>query len=184
MEAHDSDRFDKWLDSALEQYGNVQPRAGLESRIMANLEVRSRLVVRRRWTLAFASAAVACIVLVALWHSPTSRETRQNIATVSSPNPENTAARLTTSLPHPRKQEAHSAIRRHARRTDDSVNARAQKFPSPRPLTDRELALAAYAKSFPKEAERIAQEQETFEQEMEQAQLELENRTQLLNQER
>jgi hypothetical protein len=182
MEANDKDQLDKWLDLALKQYGNVEPRAGLERQIIEHLESRNHSVVWRRKVLAFVSVAAACVILIAVWHGETHRGTGTNIAKVSPPSIKSTAARPTTTSLAPRKENAFSAIRRRTRRTGGSSRARAQKFPSPSPLTDRELALAAYAKSFPNEAERIAQDQETFEQEMERAQLELQN-TQQLNQE-
>jgi hypothetical protein len=46
------------------------------------------------------------------------------------------------------------------------------------------VTLAKYVAQFPKEAELIAQEQETFEQQMQQAALELRNQNQLSDQER
>lgn len=183
MEANDKNQLDKWLDSALKQYGNVEPRAGLERRVIEHLESRNHSVVWRRKVLAFVSVAAACVILIAVWHGETHRGTGTNVAKVSPPGINSTTVRPTTTSLPPGKEKALSAIRRRTRRTGDFSSARAQKFPSPSPLTDRELALAAYAKSFPNEAERIAQEQETFEQEMERAQLELQN-AQQLNQER
>lgn len=185
MATEDKDRLDEWLDSGLKQYGDVQPRAGLEGRIIANLEAQSRLAARRRWMLAFASVAVACTILIAARHSEMSRRTARTVARVSSPAAESPTTRPnTSSVLTTKKTLLLPTVQRHTRPRLNSVTARLYQFPSPRPLTDRELALAAYAKNFPKEAEKIAQEQETFEQEMERAQLELQNYTQQLNQER
>src|SRR5947208_1998971 len=41
MNLRDNNRLDQWLDSALSEYGEAEPRAGLEKRVMANLALRT-----------------------------------------------------------------------------------------------------------------------------------------------
>jgi hypothetical protein len=187
MEANDRDRLDKWLDSALSQYGNVQPRAGLEGRIVANLEARRR-VVRRRWALVFAGVAVACAMLVTGWPNKSTKALQTNLAKLSHPSPaidemvdQTSTTRALPSRTQRVQQKTWAKVRRAA---NSDATSRLSQFPSPSPLTDRELTLAKYVAQFPKEAELIAQEQETFEQQMQQAALELRNQNQLSDQER
>ena len=56
---------DQWLDRALAEYGNAEPRPGLETRTIANL--RSRLARRPWWRTwyhaAWISAATVAVVL-------------------------------------------------------------------------------------------------------------------------
>ena len=59
--------LDQWLDRALQQYGDIEPRAGLEMRILGNLDSEERKQVQRRaWIAASVCAAVAVIVAAVL----------------------------------------------------------------------------------------------------------------------
>lgn len=178
MATDDKDRLDKWLDSALKQYGNVEPQVGLESRITANLEARSRFSTRLGW--AFATAVVVvCIILVGVWHHENTVSGTKDAANIWSLHSERATPVLNENSVHIATRTAPAMQRRHTPRTPYSIApAHSRRFPSPRPLTDRELTLAEYAKSFPKEAELIAQEQQTFDQEMQREQLLLQNQSQ------
>ncbi len=56
-------RVEQWLDTALSHYSDVQPRPGLERRILTNLEARQR--VRRRWSSWRWAPAFAVLILAA-----------------------------------------------------------------------------------------------------------------------
>jgi hypothetical protein len=60
-----------WLDEALARYGAAEPRLGLETRILANLQAQAAQR-QRRWIYAFAAAAAAVLfaVLIANVRSP------------------------------------------------------------------------------------------------------------------
>ena len=185
METSDRNRMDEWLDSALRQYGNVQPRAGLEGRIATSLVAQHRLV-RRRWRLTFTFAAVTCAILVTIWLSESARRARTNVAELpAAPVSSGMDATRTAPVLPETNETVHRKTPRSVRRAADSeAAARSKQFPSPSPLTERELVLARYVTGFPKEAEGIAQEQQNFEQEMQQAALELRKQTQFSDQER
>ena len=58
-------KIDTWLQDALARYGSVEPRAGLEQRVLANLRSEEREARRRRWTLwAPAVATAAAVIMV------------------------------------------------------------------------------------------------------------------------
>ena len=61
------DALDRLLDGALAQYSQVEPRAGLEERVLANL--RSQPAHRPWWMWVAIPAAVAAVVLVAIMKS-------------------------------------------------------------------------------------------------------------------
>lgn len=172
MDANHKDRMDCWLDSALRQYGDIEPRIGLERRIMANVQARSRSVAKRYWLLALASIAVLCLSLTAIWHMQVGPPLPSNVAKFSPPS----------QLVKPSIHQVSRASNLERKSTMRATHL--EKFPSPSPLTERELALARYANAFPKEAELIAEQQQTFEEEMQKAQLELRNEAQRSDQER
>jgi hypothetical protein len=64
--------IDRWLDDALSQYSKVDPRDGLEGRVLARLaEARREPTRKLHWwgALAFTTAAILAIAL--LWHAHT-----------------------------------------------------------------------------------------------------------------
>src|SRR6185437_926106 len=104
------DQFDDVLDSALKRYGDVEPRAGLEGRVLARL---TEAQVRRHtgWGWALGAAAVACLVITTVlvgnsfWtKAPTVR--RNAIATVARKSDELARAM------GPAQRQEHSSKRR------------------------------------------------------------------------
>jgi len=67
MNHRNEDRLDRWLDSALNEQGKAEPRAGLEARVLANLAAMptEHLAARNWWPLAV-STAIA-VASLALW---------------------------------------------------------------------------------------------------------------------
>jgi len=63
MEPHDRDRWDAWLDKALQKYGSINPHPAFESRVLKSLHAQQRVRTRRVWTWTLASAAAAFLVL-------------------------------------------------------------------------------------------------------------------------
>ena len=68
MDPGDGEReVEQWLDAALGQYGKVEPRTGLESRVLANLQSdRTRIATRRRWWWAAGTVPVAAAIVAAV----------------------------------------------------------------------------------------------------------------------
>jgi hypothetical protein len=68
MEPKDRENLHRWLDRALVEYGNTEPRPGLEARVLANLSAeRERITARQRWFWALTMAATAAVIILAVW---------------------------------------------------------------------------------------------------------------------
>ena len=170
-----NDDLDRALDAALAKYSAVEPRAGLEDRVLANLRTeQSRETTHNwwRWTLA-AVLATAVVVAVAMgWRS--SRPIQPVIAnhppteTQNPPEPERQAVNHgENAVPSPH----HRTVRRtitHQSNAVAAANPKLDQFPSPQPLSEQERALARYVRDFPQEAELIARMQEESEREIQQ----------------
>jgi hypothetical protein len=176
MVTNHKDRLDQWLDSALRQYGNVQPRAGLEDRILTNLAVRNCASTRQRWTLSLASlAAVAAIALLVWVEGRGLYRYRQSSTTL----PQRQTASATHNSPSVRPLIAqgplapHNQIsHRHGKSGPSGyetahASPRLRQFPSQRSLSEQEQLLVTYVRRFPGEAVEVAREQTERERELE-----------------
>jgi len=184
MDFTSKERLDQWLDSAFRQYGNAEPRAGLEQRVLANMnKQQERIAPRSLWAL---TTAAAVAVIVFLWlaigpqhtkHQPNEAQSRAHPVFQDLPP-------LRPSSGEPKR--APKEMRRIAGRNRTQVAAapRLSQFPSVRPLSTQELELANYVKHFPNEARLLAQEHEQFEKQIEEAQRSATNGTTLREQER
>jgi hypothetical protein len=157
-----SDEIDRALDAALAKYAAVEPRAGLEERVLANLHAdHARRVNHAWWRWGLGATAVAVIVLtVALaWRSGRPSQPaianrrpvmKQDLTQLASHDGHAVHSRP----PHPlRSGSAHPAH-------PGSVVASSPKldrFPSPRPLSEQEKILANYVSEYPEHAALIAQ---------------------------
>jgi len=162
------DDLDRMLDGALTKYAAVEPRAGLEERILAHLRAEPLRTRRREWLqwgLAGALAAIAVIAVLA-WRS--SRTPHPTIAN----RPPHTIQQPSIEKPKPAPHAAnevavskHPSMQKPAVRTPASTavaHPKLDQFPSPQPLGAEEMGLAHYVKNFPKEAQLVAQTQEEF----------------------
>ena len=159
--------LDDQLDASLAKYAAVEPRTGLEERILANLkswERASAPVAWWRW--AGALAAALLVTMSVLWiekhnpqpivRRPTGSQEQISRPVVANRTPAIQARPVATVTArragkHPSSQPALAA-----------AEPKLDRFPSPQPLTEEELALVRYVQSFPKEATLIAQAQEEF----------------------
>lgn len=169
------DELDRMLDATLPKYAAVEPRAGLEARVLAHLRAEPLRPPRHAWLQWGLVGAVAVIAVVAVLAWRPSRVPHPLIAN----HPPGTILRPATQeakgAPHATDEVAaakHASIRTSiARRVPASTAVgtypKLDQFPSPQPLTPEEIALAEYAKNFPKEARLVAQAQEEFELEAE-----------------
>ena len=163
--------LDRVLDAALTKYADASPRAGLEERILANLRTgqpREAASSWWHWGLAAGVAAVAILALaVSLRFGKAAHPVIANHAAVSTPD--------SSHLPLPSETQVASREKAgQVRRVRRTVRLRAQprnliadgpkldQFPSPQPLSEEELALVRYVRSFPKEATLIAEAQKEF----------------------
>ena len=166
------DDLDRVLDAALAKYASVEPRTGMEERILANLRAeRSRVADRAwwRWGMAVAVTVVVVVAMTLAWrtgrpphpvitnHPPVVKPSPQKLDTQVASRDQNIAP------PH-RHEPARKRVT-SASRPEPVVAAtpKLDQFPSPQPLSNEELALARYVKDFPQEALLIARAQQEYE---------------------
>lgn len=169
------------LNAALAKYTAVEPRAGLEDRILANLRAKRSWVPDRAWWRAYSVAwsiagALAAVVIVALalaWRSGRlSRPVMADHPSSSTQAPKAPPTQVASNSEHRGvRPSASSSPRRIAgHRPRPAVEASAppklDQFPSPRPLSEEELALARYVRNFPSDATQVAQAQAASEREV------------------
>jgi hypothetical protein len=168
------DRLDQWINGALREYGNAEPCAGLERRILANLESREAPSRAPAWAWAFAAATLMAGVVLMVWigtmHHRTAPVTQVRTAPLA-----HESARPEPLPPEQTIRRDALAIKRHIRRprvastTTIARGPRLETFPSPRPLSEQEQMLVGYVRHFPQEALLVAQRQARDEEEMQRA---------------
>jgi len=154
------------LDRALRRYAAVEPRAGFEERLVANLRARPEhapVGVGWRWLWAGAAVTVVGLVLALslVWRTgkpPLGKsidprmtqggKDRQMATRASQPR---LSARALPSLPtaaahRPRPSTAVVGIAPHL-----------EQFPSPQPLSEQEKILARYVATYPEHAALVAE---------------------------
>jgi hypothetical protein len=165
----DHSALDRELDAALAKFAAVEPRTGLENRILANLRAeRTHAAQHSSWRWPVAAALGAMIVVVAISLAWRSRKPDQNITTQHPPAivqpPEHAGTQVA-------KNDAPKSIRPHDTRprrrlTTLAVSSAAtivatapklDQFPSPQPLSEQEKILAHYVANYPEHAALIAQ---------------------------
>ena len=176
MESQDRDVLDNLLDGALKQYSNVEPRPGLEGRVLTNLAVARSRSQFRRWAVSFALAGGVSVILVIGFMSLMHRPRRTVALAIHTPSaasaPSNRSDDAGAPTPKIPGSVAGLSVQRHKARTF-AANAAAQspprlsQFPSPMPLSEQEQLLKQYVRAFPQEAIIIAKEQTLREQEFE-----------------
>jgi hypothetical protein len=166
-----ADELDRVLDLALVKYAAVEPRAGLEGRVLANLRTEHRKIADRvRWKGRVAAVAMVIVVAVMLGWRP-GRPTPPIVAkrspvTTPSALPElmetKQASRFATQVPHGRLAPPRTKARTKA------IEPKLGQFPSSRPLSHEEQLLVRYVQEFPEEAAVTAKAQADSEKEIEQ----------------
>jgi hypothetical protein len=176
MAPHDRDHWDEWLEKALQQYGDSEPRPGLERRILANLQAQQRTRTRRVGTWALGGVAVTIFSVLFLWHGLDHSDLRKHDdKPVANASQESAIEQRAPALPLI-SQRPTARIRKRLRPviTERGGSPRLERFPSPRPLSPEELAVMQYAERYPQEAMLVAKEQQKFSDEVQQAQEEVE----------
>ncbi len=163
---------DQWLDAALSQYGKAEPRAGLESRVLANLQTeRNQIAPRWRWWWAVGSATALAAMVVAVWFWQSGRAVRPGATAGISTTTHREQARGSiepapaAKIAHPAggypaKQVAtHRPASRPLRNLSVAATPKLDQFPSPRPLSEQEQILMSYVARYPENAALVAQAQ-------------------------
>lgn len=160
------DQFDRMLDAALAKYAAVEPRIGLEERVLAKLHAEQAQAPSNagwRWWRWTATAVAAGIVVVMFaWRSGVpSHPAIANRPSITAPG-----AQATTTPFALNGNEKPTHLRTHPTPTAErSVHAnpavaaaapRLDVFPSPQPLSEQEKILANYVAHFHDQAVLIA----------------------------
>jgi hypothetical protein len=150
------DELDRLLDAALKQYAAVQPREGLEGRILAHLRSQSSERASHawwRWLAAAAAVAALAVIITMAW-----RPHAKSQLTVAQHPPASAAVPNLAATSQPKR-----VIQRPKRRLHAVVDAQVAKalpkldqFPSPQPLSEQEKLLASYVAVYPKQAAVLA----------------------------
>lgn len=186
MEARDQDPKDHQLDRLLEQYAQVEPRPGLEDRILARLRTAAsgRQWFRGwAWILAATAAVLSLMMGSGIRRRPAGWPEIRRVARAPQPNSGTPALSAIPAHVPPEPHRPTAGARQRAA-TGRVREPRLDQFPSARPLTRQELALAHYAQSFPGEAMIMAKQQAKFEEEIEQAEQQFEKNSPTVDQER
>jgi hypothetical protein len=158
---------EQWLDEALSQYAKVEPRPGLEARVLARLAADQQESTHNwRWwnVLALSTEVVALVALFWLSQVDRTQVSQPPVAKVS-PAPQVEMS--------PQGRDRHSQTGQYSVIHHSSLLAKndrspgelgvptsappqLEQFPSPLPLTDQERMLAHYVQDFPKKAAFVA----------------------------
>lgn len=155
------DDFDRALDGVLAQYAAVEPRPGLEGRILRNLRLAALTADARPWRTSSMAAVLAVALLIAallVWwrhqslqpptavHRPPVREAPMDPYSANrEPGPvERKKPHGRTTRPRPQQETVASG-------------PKLDVFPSPLPLSEQEKLLAIYVGQYPEHAALIAE---------------------------
>jgi hypothetical protein len=158
-----NDGLDLELDAVLRQYAAVEPRAGLEERLLANLRAEcERATVQVWWRWSAAGAVAAVVLMLALFLSWRSRESQ--VSKTVGPNATEASREVPNSklanshLPSQPVASVRPAVANRSRHSSAVVKSapRVEQFPSPRPLSEQEEILAGYVATYPEHATLVA----------------------------
>jgi hypothetical protein len=164
----ENDRLDRELDATLAKYAAVDPRPGLEERVLANLRAEQERAVEHSWWRWPVLGIAAVVIVAAASLVSRSGKLAPNVATQHSSATIETHDPARTQLA---KNGERGTIRPHEGGPGGLVNAHAashpstvvppapklEQFPSPQPLSEQERILADYVADYPDHAALIAQ---------------------------
>jgi hypothetical protein len=152
------------LDAALRQYGTVEPRAGLEARVLTNIRIEQERRGERRWNWMPALSAIAVAgslgAIMFLIRKPD--VTPQVVAIHAAPGL--IAKDASGGVKPLADRPSTSFSRRKPRPTPRTIvsaddSPKLDQLPSPRPLSEQEEILARYVRERPQEARLVARAQ-------------------------
>jgi hypothetical protein len=157
------DHVDRILGAALAKYASVEPRTGLEDRILANLNSANMPAAQPtwwRWGLGAALAAVIVALVIGLRSANPNHEVAHHQTPVQARSSEAEFHQLGPDVQVHEHQapidiSAGSAITMHLKPRTPK-NPKLDQFPSPHPLSEQEQILARYVVQFNDEAVIVA----------------------------
>jgi hypothetical protein len=165
MESENKSDLEQWLERALHEYGNAEPQAGLEIRILARLElVQPDFAWRRGWWVLVAAGVTAAVIIV-VWFGH-DKNGHDQVHT-------NFARKAISISQQTGQSDAHSEAKRvvaknkmhrpmpprYRKAIEVAQSPKLSQFPSPQPLSEQDRWLARYVKEFPDEAIEVARAQ-------------------------
>ena len=161
------DALDRELDAALAQYGAVEPRAGLEQRVLTNLQTERDKIASRSWWRWPATAALAAAMTIAvggslMWRpakTPPVVSQDRPPTSVKSGGQDGPILAGDVRNPPPLISSARRNQTNRDRRRQPTVAAgpKLEQFPSPQPMSEQEKILAIYVAQYPEHAALIAE---------------------------
>ena len=118
-----------WLDDALASYSEPPPTIGLEKRILARVQERTRRRRSMHWLTAASCVAAAAVLSVLFWPAPKIAVPIRPVQTASLVIPVH--VQTVVAKPRPRNKKP--------------VEPKLQQFPTPTPMTSEERALVQLA---------------------------------------
>jgi hypothetical protein len=163
----ENDALDHELDAALAKYAAVEPRAGLEERVLAHLQSEREHAPRHAWwhwsvvSAGVAITAMAVLMMAWLWRT----NVRQTPAVAHQP-PRSAPTSVSSGQASSREDVDN---RSSARKSAPSLTMgrphpvavaiappKLPQFPSPLPLSEQEKILASYVNAYPERAVLLA----------------------------
>jgi hypothetical protein len=165
MANHKQDELDRILDAVLAKYASVEPREGLEQRVLANLRTEPPIPGRAwwRWGVVAAVAAVFLVTLTLTWRSDKQLHpvvaNRPVVTTL--PPKERTMQTVSNAQSSGVRPVRPDAARKVAVPPSPPTLAIARQpkldqFPSPQPLSEQEKILQSYVAENPEQAVLLA----------------------------
>jgi hypothetical protein len=157
--------LDRELDAALAKFAAVEPRAGLEERVLANLRIEQRHAAGRswwRWPAVGTLAALIVVTVFMIWRSsrPAHNIVEQHQSATTRTDGQNGTQVVNNGGASIRLHQASGRPSPHTASHAVAVVASAPKldqFPSPQPLSEQERILTRYVTNYPAHAALIAQ---------------------------
>jgi len=179
LHSHDSKAelgpLDRDLDAALAMYSAVEPRAGLEERVLATLQAeRDQVMARswRHWSFVSAAAIFAAVVIIVATlalrsgkaQAPVTARRPTTVLPVivqaGQPNPRDVASSNSSEkndlAQSSRAAERHAVHRAARAAAVANAQPKLDQFPSPQPLSEQEKILASYVEEYPERAGLLA----------------------------
>jgi hypothetical protein len=173
--------FDFELDAALAKYAAVEPRAGLEHRVLANLRAERERAVQREWwrgrVFAGTATAAAIVGALILWRGESVRPAPVAVIParhVDEVGRARDSAGGTAGIARAAIELTAKPVGRHEKVRAENSSAefvstdapKLEQFPAPEPLSDREKLLLQYVDSDRANAELVAETTELAEERM------------------
>ncbi len=164
MNPQEQDKLaEQLIDEALKRHSLVEPRFGLEQRILSKLAERQLAVRRTRWLAVLVPAALALAVVVAMLFGHKMQTPYPLVAVKEIPPAPSQQAALPERQPLKAGRTISASRLRSVRPSGvpktESI-PRMARFPSPQPLSTQEQLLVRYVTQHPKEAVQFAKLQQ------------------------